>query len=68
MSSCPKPKCKSWEEANPYNWVIVATVSGVVTAILTALFAKWLGITNLQRQRQLQALQQQTRTKYRMVP
>lgn len=51
--ACPVCKCKSWEENNPTNWIIVATVSGVVTAVLTALLAKWWGITNLERQRML---------------
>lgn len=51
--ACPVCRCKSWEENKPINWIIVATVSGVVTAVLTAILAKWWGITNLERQRML---------------
>lgn len=68
MTSCPVCRCKSWEENNPTNWIIVATVSGVVTAVLTAVIAKWWGITNLQaQQRKLLASQTQVQGKYRLV-
>lgn len=46
--SC-KP-CKSWEEAKPLNWIIVATVSGLSTALLTVLFQKWVGLRLVMQQ------------------
>lgn len=67
MTSCPVCRCKSWEENNPTNWIIVATVSGVVTAVLTALLAKWWGVSLQAQQRKLLASQTQVQGKYRLV-
>jgi len=44
------PRCKSWEEQGPINWVIVATISGVVTALFTVFLQRWLWAPSISSQ------------------
>lgn len=62
--SCPR--CKSWEEASPLNWVIVATVSGVVTAVLTAVLTKAWALKLIEQKMVFAPPQQTSRGRYQL--